>query len=126
VRGAIRVALVLLLALAGCGGGGPSQRRLDNPNGRGPVTLEPGQELVVSFPVNHGVGTDWVIGPRPAAAVLRYRRATYEPVGPQLPGAGGRQRFVFEARSKGHTRAVFLHYFRGKLSERRSLAIVVR
>ena len=119
-------ALVLLAALAGCGGGGVSQRRLDNPRGSGPVTLKPGQQLVVSFPVNPGIGTDWVLGARPAAAVLRYRRASYDPQGRQLPGSGGRRRFVFEARARGDAHAVFLNYFRGKLTDRRDLRIVVR
>jgi hypothetical protein len=76
--------------------------------------------------VNHGIGTDWVIGPRPAAAVLRYRRASYNPEGRALPGSGGRERFVFQARAKGEAHAVFLHYFRGKLTERRDLRIVVK
>ena len=30
------------------------------------------------------------------------------------------------AMAQGRTRAVFLHYFRGKLTERRELAVVVR
>jgi predicted secreted protein len=126
-RGVRAAALVLLTTLAACGGGGgASQRRLDNPKGGAPVALRPGQQLVVSFPVNPGVGTDWVIGPRPAGAVLRYRSASYVPVGRQLPGSGGRERFVFEARARGDVHAVFLHYFRGKLTERRDLRIVVK
>ncbi|MDX6667967.1 MAG: Chagasin family peptidase inhibitor [Solirubrobacteraceae bacterium] len=120
-------ALVLLTAAAGCGGGGgASQLRLDDPTGRGPVALKPGQQLVVSLAVNHGIGTDWVIGPRPAAAVLRYRGAAYHPHGRQLPGSGGSERFVFDARARGEAHAVFLHYFRGKLTGRRDLRIVVK
>jgi predicted secreted protein len=118
-------ALVLLAALAGCGGG-TSQLRLDEPSGSGPVALKPGQQLVVSFAVNHGIGTAWVIGPRPAAAVLRYRGASYHQQGRELAGAPGSERFVFEARARGEAHAVFLHYFRGKLTERRDLRIVVK
>jgi predicted secreted protein len=120
-------ALVVLTAAAGCGGsGGPSQLRLDDPRANRPVALTPGQELVVSFPVNHGIGTDWVIGPKPAAAVLRYRSASYHPQGRALPGSGGSERFVFEARARGEAHAVFLHYFRGKITERRDLGVVVK
>ena len=118
-------ALVLLAAAAGCGGG-TSQVRLDEPSGNGPVALKAGQQLVVSFAVNHGIGTAWVIGPRPAAAVLRYRGASYHPQGRELPGAPGSDRFVFDARAKGEAHAVFLHYFRSKLTERRDLRVVVK
>jgi predicted secreted protein len=118
---------VVLTAAAGCGGGGgPSQLRLEDPRPDGPVALKPGQELVVSFPVNHGIGTDWVIGPKPAAAVLRYRSASYHPQGQQLPGSGGSERLVFEAHARGEAHAVFLHYFRGKITERRDLRVVVK
>ena len=78
-------ALVLLTAAVGCGGGGASPLRLDDPRGSGTVALKPGQQLVVSLPVNPGIGTDWVIGPRPAAAVLRYRSTSYHPQGRALP-----------------------------------------
>lgn len=125
VRTAV-IATMVATGLAGCGGGGSSRLQLSDPRGSSTVTLRAGQGLVVSFPVNYGIGTDWVIGPQPAPAVLRYRRAVYAPLGPQLPGSGGRRRFFFDARAKGRARAVFLHYFRGKLTERRELEIAVR
>jgi predicted secreted protein len=122
------IAALLAAALAGCGGGsgGPSPLQLDNPRGSAPVTLKAGQELVVSFQVNYGIGTDWAIGPKPTISVLRYRGAAYQARGPQLPGSGGNKRFSFQARAKGRTPATFLHYFRGKLTERRVLTVVVR
>lgn len=119
------VAVAGCLLVSGCGGGGPSQRVLNDPRGSPTITLQRDQKLLVTFPVNHGVGSDWVIGTKPSAGVVRYEGSSYDPDQPQLPGSGGRQRFSFKARAKGTARIVFLNYFRGKVMQRRVLTVTV-
>ena len=119
------VAVAGCLLIAGCGGGGPSQRVLNDPRAARTVTLKSDQKLLVTFPVNHGVGSDWVIGPKPRGGVVRYEGSSYDADQPQLPGSGGRQRFSFTARAKGTAQLVFLNYFRGKVMQRRTLTVAV-
>ena len=120
------VAIAACLLMIGCGGGGgQSERVLNDPRGAATAALKRDQRLVVTFPVNHGVGSDWVIGPKPRGDVVRYEGARYDPNEPQLPGSGGRQRFSFTARAKGTARLVFLNYFRGRIMQRRALTVAV-
>ncbi len=121
--GALAVAVTLVSAHAGCGGGGAATTTVRNPHGT--VTVDRGATLVLAFPVNPGVGFEWLRGaPNPDAAVLRSRGSTTD--APDRPGAGGEIRYRFEAKGKGATAVGFIHSYRGTTTERRTVRVTVR
>jgi predicted secreted protein len=111
-----------LVTVPGCGGGSGT-KTVREP--RGTVTVDRGQTLVLAFSNNPGIGFDWERGsPNPSAAVLR-------PLGPRSdttdrPGASVEIRYRFEARRAGTTAVGFVHFFRGKVTERRTVRVTVR
>ncbi|HEV7461904.1 MAG TPA: protease inhibitor I42 family protein [Solirubrobacteraceae bacterium] len=111
-----------LVVLPGCGGGGGTTT-VRNP--RGTVTVDHGRTLAVTFSTNPGIGFDWERGtPNPDPAVLRPRAASR--TGADRPGAGGEVRYPFDARRAGTTAIGFVHFYRGKVVERRTLRVTVR
>lgn len=121
---ALAGAVTLLLVIAGCGGGsGGGAKTVSEP--RGTVTVEHGQTLVLAFSTNPGVGFDWERGaPNPDLAVLRPRGSRRD--NGNLPGASGEIRYSFEARRAGAAAIGFVHFYRGKVVERRTVRVTVR
>jgi hypothetical protein len=123
LRALTGTALVLLAALAGCGGGGGGTTTVSEP--RGTVTVDRGRTLVLAFSTNPGVGFDWVRGaPNPDPAVLRPRGS--RSTGADRPGASAEVGYRFEARRAATTTVGFVHYYRGKVVERRTIRVTVR
>jgi predicted secreted protein len=116
--------VLLLLAIAGCGGGGSSgSKTVREP--RGTVSVEKGQTLILTFSTNPGVGFDWERGtPNPDPAVLRPRGSRSDSA--DRPGASAAIRYSFEARRAGTAAIGFVHFFRGKVVERRTVRVTVR
>jgi predicted secreted protein len=112
-----------LAALPGCGSGTAGTKTVREP--RGTVTVQHGQTLVLAFSNNPGIGFDWERGtPNPDPAVLR-------PLGSRsdattLPGASAEIRYRFQARRAGTTAIGFVHFFRGKVTEQRTVRVTVR
>jgi predicted secreted protein len=121
---ALAVAVALLLVIAGCGGGsGGGTKTVSEP--RGTVTVQQGQTLVLAFSTNPGVGFDWERGtPNPDPAVLRPLGSSRD--SGNLPGATGKIRYRFEARRAGTAAIGFVHFYRGKVVERRTVRVTVR
>jgi predicted secreted protein len=122
--GALAGAVTLLLVTTGCGGGsGGGTKTVSEP--RGTVTVEHGRTLVLAFSTNPGVGFDWERGtPNPDPAVLRPRGSSRDHAG--LPGASSEIRYRFEARRAGTAAIGFVHFYRGKVVERRTVRVTVR
>jgi hypothetical protein len=120
----VSLAVASLMILGGCGGGGGSgTKTVREP--RGAVTVDHGQTLVLAFSNNPGVGLDWERGtPNPDPAVLRPRGSRSESA--DRPGASVDIRYRFEARRAGTTAIGFVHFYRGKVLERRTVRVTVR
>jgi predicted secreted protein len=113
----------VLAALPGCGGGGGGTKTVREP--RGPLTVDKGQTLVLAFSNNPGVGFDWERStPNPDPTVLRPRGSRSDSA--DRPGAGVEIRYRFEARRTGTAAIGFVHFFRGKITERRTVRVTVR
>jgi predicted secreted protein len=121
---ALAGAVTLLFVIAGCGGGsGGGTKTVSEP--RGTVTVQHGQTLVLAFSTNPGIGFDWERGtPNPDPAVLRPRGSSRD--SGNLPGASGKIRYSFEARRAGTAAIGFVHFYRGKVVERRTVRVTVR
>jgi predicted secreted protein len=112
-----------LAALPGCGGGGGGTKTVQEP--RGTVTVEKGQTLLLAFSNNPGIGFDWERGaPNPDPTVLRPRGSRSDSA--DRPGASVEIRYRFEARRAGTAAIGFVHFFRGKVTERRTVRVAVR
>jgi predicted secreted protein len=112
-----------LAALPGCGGGAGGTKTVREP--RGTLTVAKGQTLVLAFSNNPGVGFDWERdAPNPDPAVLRPRGSRSESA--DRPGASVEIRYRFEARRAGTAAIGFVHFFRGKVTERRTVRVTVR
>jgi predicted secreted protein len=122
--GALSGMALLVLAIAGCGGGsGGGTKTVSDP--RGTVMVQHGQTLVLAFSTNPGVGFDWERGtPNPDSAVLRPLGSSRD--SGNLPGATGKIRYRFEARRAGTAAIGFVHFYRGKVVERRTVRVTVR
>jgi predicted secreted protein len=96
-------ALLSAIALVGCTEEPVAVTEADAEKG---VTLRVEQELVVTLGSNPSTGYSWVLLMDPEG-LLTLDSSAYEPVGPQLPGAGGQQRFRFTARRSGRTTLIF-------------------
>src|SRR6266480_4017480 len=116
---ALATAVTLVLVIAGCGGGsGGGTKTVREP--RGTVTVDKGQTLVLAFSTNPGVGFDWERGtPNPDPAVLRPRGSRSDNA--SQPGASGGIRYSFEARRTGTAAIGFVHFYRGRVVERRTV-----
>jgi predicted secreted protein len=111
-----------LATLPGCGGGGGTQTVREP---RGTVTVAKGRTLVLAFSNNPGVGFDWERGtPNPDPAVLRPRGSRSDSA--DRPGASVEIRYRFDARRAGTAAIGFVHFFRGKVVERRTVRVTVR
>jgi predicted secreted protein len=120
---ALAAAVALLLVIPGCGGGGGGTKTVRDP--RGAVTVDKGQTLVLAFSTNPGVGFDWERGtPNPDPAVLRPRGSRSDSA--SQPGAGAQIRYSFEARRAGTAPIGFVHFYSGKVVERRTVRVTVR
>jgi predicted secreted protein len=121
---ALAAAVTLLLVIAGCGGAsGGGTKTVREP--RGTVTVGTGQTLVLAFSTNPGVGFDWERGtPNPDPAVLRPRGSRSDSA--NQPGASAQIRYSFEARRAGTAAIGFVHFYRGKVVERRTVRVTVR
>jgi predicted secreted protein len=112
-----------LAALPGCGGGSGGTKTVREP--RGTLTVEKGQTLVLAFSNNPGIGFDWERStPNPDPAVLRPRGSRSDSA--DRPGASVEIRYRFEARRAGTAAIGFVHFFRGKVTERRTVRVTVR
>jgi len=125
-RGWTVVALALVfgglcLGVTACGGA-EATKTVSQP--RGSLRVLKGQKLVTSFPVNPGVGYEWLVARPASSAPLRYLGS--KATGPARPGAGGEVTYSFKAQAAGRARLVFLHAFRGRQLERRIVAVEVR
>jgi inhibitor of cysteine peptidase len=96
-------ALLSALALAGCTEEPVTVSEADADRA---VTLSVEQELVVTLGSNPSTGYSWALQMDPEG-FLTLDASAYEPVGPQLPGSGGQQRFRFTARRSGRTTLIF-------------------
>jgi predicted secreted protein len=115
---------LLVLAIAGCGGGGGGGTKTAH-EPRGTVSVDHGQTLVLAFSTNPGVGFDWERGtPNPDAAVLRARGS--RSANADRPGASAEISYRFQARRAGTAAIGFVHFFRGKVVERRTVRVTVR
>jgi predicted secreted protein len=121
---ALTGAVTLLFVIAGCGGGSSGgTKTVSEP--RGTVTVQHGQTLVLAFSTNPGIGFDWERGtPNPDPGVLRPRGSSRD--SGNLPGAGGKIRYSFDARRAGTAAVGFVHFYRGKVVERRTVRVTVR
>jgi hypothetical protein len=114
--------IALAAVLAGCGGGGGTTTVREP---RGALTVDKGRTLVLAFSTNPGVGLAWEPGaPSPDPAVLQPRG--WSTTGADRPGASAEVSYRFAARSSGTTAVGFVHFFRGKVLERRAVRVTVR
>jgi predicted secreted protein len=96
-------ALLSALALVGCTEDPVAVTEADAEKA---VTLRLEQALVVTLGSNPSTGYSWALQMDPEG-FLTLDASAYEPVGPQLPGSGGQQRFRFTARRSGRTTLIF-------------------
>jgi inhibitor of cysteine peptidase len=66
------------------------------------VMLRVQQDLIVTLGSNPSTGYRWELQLTPEGH-LSLNSSEYEPVGPQIPGSGGKQTFRFTARKSGRT-----------------------
>jgi predicted secreted protein len=119
---ALSATAVLVLAVAGCGGG-DGTKTVHEP--RGTVSVDQGQTLLLAFSTNPGVGFDWQRStPNPDPAVLRARGS--RSANADRPGASAEIGYRFQARHAGTAAIGFVHFFRGKAVERRTVRVSVR
>jgi predicted secreted protein len=112
-----------LAALPGCGGGGGGTKTVREP--RGTVTVAKGETLVLAFSNNPGIGFDWERStPNPDPTVLRPRGSRSDRA--DRPGASVEIRYRFDASRAGTAAIGFVHFFRGKITERRTVRVNVR
>lgn len=118
---ALSATAALLLAIAGCGGG--STKTVHEP--RGTVSIDRRQTLLLAFSTNPGVGFDWERGtPNPDPAVLQARGS--RSANADRPGASAEISYAFQARRAGTAAIGFVHFYRGKVVERRTVRVSVR
>src|SRR5436309_16060043 len=78
----------------------PAIKVLDDGSAGGSVQLPLGRELEVELGDNPSIGYTWRLDPAESAGLdlkSRQYEASASPAGPTRPGAGGIERFVFEA-----------------------------
>ena len=121
-----RLALtVLALSLCGLGiGCGSGEREFPNP--RGTIEVGEGQRFSLAFTINPGVGYDWDLGQKRPTLGLRYGGRTVQRSDPGTAGGSAISRFEFEAAARGSHRLAFVHRYRGRVVERRVIAVRVR
>jgi predicted secreted protein len=117
------LAVAAFAVLPGCGGGGGGTKTVSEP--RGALSVAKGQTLVLAFSNNPGIGFDWErSAPNPDPTVLRPRGSRSDRA--DRPGASVEIRYRFEARRAGTAAIGFVHFFRGKVTERRTVRVTVR
>lgn len=120
-RRPVAVAIIALAVLPGCGGGGTKTVR----EPRGTLNVAKGQTLVLAFSNNPGIGFEWErSAPNPDPSVLRPRGSHSDSA--DRPGASVEVRYRFEGRRAGTAAIGFVHFFRGKVTERRTVRVTVR
>ena len=67
------------------------------------VELRPGDRVRVALSANPTTGYSWKFVARPARSIAELIRSTYREPDQSMPGAGGKQVYVFRARGNGTT-----------------------
>jgi predicted secreted protein len=113
--------LSALLLLAGCGGA--TAVRLAEP--RGTLHAHVGDELVITFRVQPGVGYAWTLISNQPAAVLTLESDRFKAEHPGLVGGAGNEVFTFNGREAGTAVLTFHHAFRGTTIEDRRVVVIL-
>ena len=99
LRKRMAIAVVSALAAVGCTDDAAMVTEADADR---TVMLRVQQDLVVTLGSNPSTGYRWEFQMIPEG-YLSLDSSTYEPVGPQIPGSGGKQTFRFTALRSGRT-----------------------
>ena len=99
LRTRLAIAFVSALAAAGCTDDAAMVTEADADR---TVMLRVQQDLIVTLGSNPSTGYRWEFQMTPDG-FLSLNSSEYEPVGPQIPGSGGKQTFRFTARRSGGT-----------------------
>lgn len=101
--------IALLLACAGSQSSGSGGKWFTKPEET--IEVSAGQEFTIALPSNRTTGYQWRLAGRLDETVVRLVRTAYEAPETKLPGAGGKEVWVFQAVGPGKT-AIPLEYAR--------------
>jgi len=114
------LAVALAAAAPGCG---ESETSVRDPHGT--IEVPEGAVLDLTFSINPGVGYGWDLVSRPAGGALSYEGEDTSGFNEGESGGSGVQHYRFRATANGMVKLVFVHDYRGKTVERRTVTVVV-
>ena len=114
------LAVALAAAAPGCG---ESETSVRDPHGT--IEVPEGAVLDLTFSISPGVGYGWELVSRPTGGPLAYDGEDTSGFDGGESGGSGVQHYRFRATANGMVKLVFVHDYRGKTVERRTVTVVV-
>jgi predicted secreted protein len=125
-RVALGAVLVLALAVAGCGSSSSDKNEkkvFTSPQGT--IDVKANSSFQVRFPVQPGVGYDWVLKGTQGSSVQPAGNTTRSD-NPGAVGGSATKIYTFKTNDSGSAKLLFVYYYRGQVKERRTVTAQVK